>query len=148
MQVKIKNHLLEQSIGLLFNLSLKGKQSRHRTKFVKQLNERLQEVAEQEKEVIKENCHLDDEGNPKTINDGKTYDVKDMDALVKDKQELLNEEMVIDGGDSQSMLMTIRTVLDECDKEFSGQEAVLYEYLCEQFKVDEDIENTKEKDDQ
>lgn len=134
MQIKIENQKLGQIIDLLFNLSLKGKQSRHRTKFIKLLSERLNEVAEQEQELLKEHCHLDDNGRPKTVDEGQRYDVKDLDAFAKDKQELYEETMVIDGGDAQGMLQTVKKVLFDCEKEFSGQEAVAYDYICEQFE--------------
>ncbi|WP_453992096.1 DUF1617 family protein [Bacillus nitroreducens] len=138
MQVKIENRKLGQAIDLLFNLSLKGKQSRHRTKFIKTLSDRLNEVAEQEKELLKEHCHLDEDGEPKTINDGKNWDVKDVDAFVKDCNELYEEELVIDGGDNHGMLKTVKEVLLNCDVEFSGQDASIYDYLCDQFEGGEE----------
>ncbi|MEW9503424.1 hypothetical protein AB1471_16800, partial [Jeotgalibacillus marinus] len=75
MQVKIINEKLGQVINLLFDLPLKGKQSRHRSKCIKALDERLKEVAEQEQELLKEHCHLDEEGNPKIKNNGQEWDV-------------------------------------------------------------------------
>lgn len=140
MQVKIENAKLGQAIDLLFNLSLKGKQSRHRSKFIKMLNDRLTEVAEQEKVLLKEHCHLDEEGNPKTSNDGQNWDVKDVDAFLNDKKELHEEELVIDGGDAHGMLKTIKSILFDCDVAFSGQEAAIYDYLCDQFEGEDDAE--------
>lgn len=139
MQVKIENQKLGQAINLLFNLSLRGKQSRHRSKFIKQLEGMLKEFADQEQELLKEHCHLDENGNPKTIDNGTRWDVRDLEAFVKDKKELYEEERVIEGGDAQEMLKTVKEVLLNCDKEWSGQEAVIYDYLCEQFEkgVDE-----------
>ncbi|MEW9503425.1 DUF1617 family protein [Jeotgalibacillus marinus] len=134
MQVKIKNEQLGQVINLLFDLSLKGKQSRQRSKFIKVLDERIKEVAEQEQELLKEHCHLDDEGNPKIKNNGQEWDVKNVVAFRKDKIELLEEEIVLDGGDNEDMLKTVKTVLFDCEKEFSGQDAQVYDYLCDQFE--------------
>ncbi|SFP37387.1 Protein of unknown function, partial [Halolactibacillus halophilus] len=62
------------------------------------------------------------------------YVIVDQQAFHDDYEELLNESFVIDGGDHQEMLKTIKRVLDECDKNFSGQEAVVYDYICEQFE--------------
>ncbi|MEW9503398.1 hypothetical protein AB1471_16655, partial [Jeotgalibacillus marinus] len=75
MKVEIKNEILGQAISLLFDLPLKGKQSRQRSKLVKVLDERLKEVAEQEQELLKEHCRLDEEGNPKIKNNGQEWDV-------------------------------------------------------------------------
>ncbi|UOE96081.1 DUF1617 family protein [Alkalihalobacillus sp. LMS39] len=133
MQVKIQNGKLGQAINLLFNLSLKGKKSRHRTKFIKLLDERLREVAEQEQELLKEHCHLDGKGDPKKTDDGKSWDVKDKEAFLKDKKELYEEEMVIEGGDVSGMLKTVKEILDECEEEWQGAEATTYFELCEIF---------------
>ncbi|MGJ9384247.1 DUF1617 family protein [Salipaludibacillus sp. CF4.18] len=140
MIVKLDNGKLKQAGSLLFNLSLKGKQSRHRTKFINLMDERLVEIAEQEKELLKEHCHLDEEGEPKIkIDNGqKLWDVKDIDAFSKDKRELYEEQLVVDGGDSQGMLKTIKSVLLECDKEWQGKEALTYDYLCDQFEKESD----------
>lgn len=134
MQVKIKNAQLGQAIDLLFNLSLKGKQSRHRTKFIKEMSDRLKEVEEQRKELAAEHSHKDDEGNPKMKDDGKKYDIKDAEAFQHDIDELYDEELVIEGGDNQGMLKTVKKVLEDCDVAFSGKEAVVYDYLCDQFE--------------
>lgn len=138
MIVKIENNKLGQVIDLLFDLSLKGKQSRHRTKFIKLLSERFQEYQNDFKLLLKEHCHLDDNGNPKTTTDGQHWDVKDVDAFIKDKKELDEEEIVIEGGNYHGMLKTVKEVLFNCDKEFRGQEAMIYDYICEKFEEGED----------
>lgn len=143
MQVKIENAKLGQAINLLFNLSLKGKQSRHRTKFIKILNERLEEVEKDREELLKEHCHLDDKGEPRKIEDDTKWDIKDLDAYAKDVEDLFSEELVIEGGDAHGMLETVKTVLDNCDVAFSGQEAMTYDYLCEAFEQDEEEEEAE-----
>jgi hypothetical protein len=58
------------------------------------------------------------------------------------RKELYEEERVIDGGDNQVMLQTVKKVLEDCDKEFSMQEADTYDYLCDAFeKTDKKKEN-------
>lgn len=138
MQIKIENEKLEQAIDLLFNLELKGKQSRHRTKFIKTLTERLTEVQEQQDELIKEHCHLDESGEPRKIENDTKWDIKDLKAYVKDVNELYAEELVIDGGDAHGMLKTVKVVLDNCEVGYSGQEAMTYDYLCEAFEQEEE----------
>lgn len=150
MQVKIKNSQLGQVSDLLFNLSLRAKQSRHRTKFVKKLNEHLQEVIEQEKELLKEHCHLDEKGEPKLKKDGKHWDVKDLDAFSKDKKELYEEEFVIEGGGNRETIKVMKQIITELyegDREFQGQEGVAFDLLCDVFEIDE-IEEENGKDDE
>lgn len=141
MEVKIENFILNEAIELFFEMTLKGRDSRHRTRFVRMLNERLESISEEQTELLKEHCHLDEDGEPKTKNDGKEYDIKDLEAFSKDRQDLLDESFVIDGGDNKAMLMTLRSILDNYQGELSGRKAVLYEHLCEIFKVDEELES-------
>lgn len=136
MKVEIKNALLQESINLLFDLSLRGKQSRHRTRFIKRLTERLKEVEEERMKLAEEYARKDDEGKPIMKKGGKEYDIPDenMPSLIKDVEELYDEVLVIEGGDNKETLETVRKILEETDKEFSGREAVIYDYLCEQFE--------------
>ncbi|MCM3619156.1 DUF1617 family protein [Sutcliffiella horikoshii] len=134
MKLAIENGRLGQVIDLLFSLPLKGKKSRHRTRLQLALEARLKEVAEQEHQLRKEHCHLDKKGEPKLKDEGKRWDVKDIDAFIKDKTELYEEEMVIEGADNHGMLKTVKDVLDNCEMEWSGQEAVTYNYICEQLE--------------
>jgi hypothetical protein len=105
-----------------------------RTKFIKLLSERLKEVSEQEKALLKEHCNLDEHGEPKKKEKGTKWDVKDEDAFVADKKELYQEEIVIEGADSHAMLKTVKEVLTESDKSWSGQEAITYAYLYDKFE--------------
>lgn len=136
MIIKIEKSKLAPIINLLYDLPLRGKQSRHRTKFIKLLHERHEEYREDIKQLLKEHCHLDENGEPK-IKEDNTYDVKDIDAYLKDKKELDEEEIVIEGGDAQGMLKTVKEILFNCDREFSGQEAMIYDYICEKFEEGE-----------
>jgi len=132
MIVKIENGRLGQAIDLLFNLSLKGKQSRHRTKFIKLLAQRLKEVEEQRIELAKEHAEKNEKGEPKVSDD--QFEIKDKQAFAKDIKELYEEELIIEGGNHQDTLNTVKEILLNCEEEFSGQQADVFDYLCEQFE--------------
>ena len=136
MMVEIQHSKIAGVIRLLSELSLKGKQSRHRSKFIKLLDDRLTELEEDESNIRKEHCHLDDDGEPKTTNDGASWDVKEENQkdFENDILELREEQFVITGGDKTEYMKTVKVILDECDKEFSGQEAALYDYLYDQIE--------------
>lgn len=136
MKVEIKNGLLQESIQLLYGLSLKGKQSRHRTRFIKKLTERVKEVEEERMKLAEEYARKDDEGKPIMKKGGEEYDIPDenVSSLIKDVEELYNEVLVIEGGDNKETLETVHKILEETDEEFRGREAVIYDYLCEQFE--------------
>jgi hypothetical protein len=137
MKVEIKNMYLEPAIKLLFDLPLKRKQSRHRTKFVKLLNEQLKDVMEQKKEIIKEHANSDENGEPKTFeneNGQQEYDFKDKKAFQEDMEELYEEKLIIEGSGHKEVLETVKGVLLETDEEFKGQQAMVYDYLCDQLE--------------
>lgn len=134
MIVRIENGKLAQVINLLYDLPLRGKQSRYRTKFIKLLNAQLEEYRQDFEQLLKEHCHLDESGEP-IVKDDNTYDVKDVEAYLKDKKEMDEEVFVIEGVSKQDMLKTVKEILMNCDREFSGQEAMIYDYICERFEA-------------
>ncbi|MGE6379967.1 DUF1617 family protein [Peribacillus muralis] len=137
MKVQIQYSYIAGSIEFLYNLSLKGKQSRHRTRFIKALQEKLQEVSEEEIALLKEYAGEDEEGNPKKNKQG-NFDIKDVQGFKKQQEELFAEQYVCDGGDVSGMLKTVKDILLNYDEEVSGQVAEVYDYLCEQFEKGED----------
>lgn len=135
MKVEIKNSFVGQVIDLLFNLSLIGKQSRMRTRFIKRLGEQSKEVEKGRVDLAKEHAEKDESGEPKTKDN--RYDIKDMGAFKKDLAELYNESIIFEGANDQDMLETVKTVIEECDQAFSGEEATTYNYLYDQFEGDD-----------
>ena len=96
---------------------------------------------EQLKELRKEHCHLDEDGEPKKTADGKRWDVKDEDAFIADQEELFEETYTLEGGNVSGYLKTMKDVLLECEMEWSGQDAELYDLLCDE--LEKEAEDTK-----
>lgn len=134
MKVEIENRYLGQAISLLFDLPLRGKQSRHRTKFVNLLREQLKEVEGGRIELVKEFAEKDERGEP--IVNGNQYKIleENKEEFNKEINELYKEKFFIEGGNYQDMLKTMKAVLLDCDQVFSGQQAEIYDYLCDQFE--------------
>lgn len=142
MELKIKYGKIVDCINLLDQLKLSGIKSIHRTRLSKKLSEKLQDVAEDEKKLMEDYSDKDEDGNA-IINDDK-YQINDMDGLVNAKEELFNEDFVIDDSDSQKMLETVKTALENDETEWQGKEAYTFEYLYSAFNgedVDADGEN-------
>jgi|SRR5690625_4742055 len=135
MKLEIKNAYLKDIIDLLFDLSLKGKESRHRSKLINLLNDRLKEVEEDRVELAKEHAEKDEEGEP--IVKDKHYKIKDQESFRYELNELFDEPFIIEGENNKLMLKTVLRALLNTDKEFSGTEAVIYDYLCEQLEKGE-----------
>ncbi|MDT9755065.1 hypothetical protein RP319_02535 [Heyndrickxia coagulans] len=59
---------------------------------------------------------------------------------------MYSEKMVIEGGDNREMLRTIKAVLKKFeDTEYEGQQSEIYDYLCDQFGVDDEEDENDEK---
>lgn len=134
MRVEIENRYLKQAFDLLFKLSLRGKQSRHRTRFIKLLNERFIQIEEERKQLAEEFAEKDENGQP-IIEDGRYKIVGDnIEQFRKEFEDLMSEKFVIEGGDFEETLEVVRDILLNCDEYFSGEQAFVYDYLCEQFE--------------
>src|SRR5690625_4443775 len=119
MKVSIKNSLLSETIDIFFNLKLKGKQSRHRSRFLKMLSDQLEKIGEEEQQLIKDYVELDENDEPIVVeNDGKkTYKFIDKEKLIEEQHILLNEDFIIDGDNNKQTLLIIRDILDNTDEE-------------------------------
>lgn len=135
MKISIENIKLSGVIGVLDKLNLKGMKSIHRTRLSKAISENLQRIAEEEKQLKKEHCNLDDDGEPIII-EGK-YDIKDMNAFRTAMDEFFDEKVIIDGGDSQTYLKSVKKSLEESEIDWQGKEAYSYADLYEAFEGEE-----------
>ncbi|WP_209020046.1 hypothetical protein [Jeotgalibacillus proteolyticus] len=148
MKFHIENSKINGAINLLSQLSLKGTNSRHRSKMIKALSTHLKEVGDDEKEILKQHCRLDEHGEPKKTADGRAWDVKDLKTFVKDRDELYAEKLILEGGKAWGYLRTVKDILLECEMEWSGADAEIYDYLCDEFeRIEEEglQEETKEE---
>lgn len=136
MEVEIQNNQLPAFFNLLYGLKLKGKQSRHRSKFIKLLADQLTERDESEAVLRKEHCRLDDEGNPQTkeTEKGVMWDIIDEAAFEKDVVDLMSEKLVITGPQHDETIRTVAEALFDTEEEFAGLEAATYATLCELFE--------------
>lgn len=137
--MKLKNGIVPELAKFLLDEKLAGKKSRMRTKFVRMLNESLKEFETFRMELITKHAKKDKKGEPLT--DGSSYQLEDPELFNKEFSELLGEEFIVDETESKrEILEHIKTILDNTEKEFQGQEAFQYDQWCEAF------ENLKYKD--
>ena len=132
--MRIRNHEIGKFISFLMELELKGRESRLRTRFVKLLAERKNLVDDEHYQLILQHSNLDENGNPKVIelNGQKMYDIDNIVAFNIDYNILLNEEFVIDETEERKeMLLLVKDVILNCDKTFKGEEAILYDRMCD-----------------
>ena len=144
MKIEIENGKLAAASNFLYGVKLVRKQSRHRRHLIELISKRLERLEEDRKELLESHSNKDEDGKAIII-DGQ-YDIKDMIAFSNDQKELYKEALVIEGGDNREMIRTIKAVLKKLeDVEYEAQDSDIYDYLCDQFEIDE--EETKNEGD-
>ena len=118
--IKLKNKEITTAINFLDRMNLKPKDSRHRSKFVKQLNKALLELSEEEKTL-----------QLKSDNDRKIDNVL---AFNREQTILLEEEIIVEGGMYAKNLSEVQRILSEYDGVLSGEEAQIYDRLLDEFE--------------
>ena len=131
--MKLKNSEINGLAEFLASEKLVKKQSRMRTKFLKLLNEAINETEGFRKELLEKYSKKDDEGE--ALIDNNSYVLEDAEAFNKEYLELMNEEFIIDETESKrEMLQHIKRILDNTETEFDGVKAFQYDTWCEAFE--------------
>lgn len=126
-------------INVLQKLKLKGLKSIHRSRLKDSLMQHLERVSKEEKELKDQYAKKDDNDEPilKELEDGrKVYDIENMEEFSKALDEFYKEKVVIDGGDSQVFLKSVKASVEESEVEWSGQESDYFAYTYEAFQED------------
>ncbi|MFQ6578603.1 DUF1617 family protein [Enterococcus casseliflavus] len=129
--IKLKNKEITTAINFLDRMNLKPKDSRHRSKFVKQLNKALLELSEEEKTLMNKFELIDSNGQLKSDNDRKIDNVL---AFNREQTILLEEEIIVEGGMYAKNLSEVQRILSEYDGVLSGEEAQIYDRLLDEFE--------------
>lgn len=141
--IKMKNNELNLVIGFLMELKLKGRESRMRTRFVKQLQTYYSDlILEEQQQLIEEHGERDENGElimrPMELEDGTTaseYSIKDVPTFNKEVTELFNEEYVVEvTEENRLMLETVSEAVFDYDEEINGLKALQYDRICEIFE--------------
>ena len=131
MKINLKNKELAPSINFLQSLNLKAKDSRHRSKLVKIINEAYKELGEEEAKLMKDNGLADDEG---VLIDESKRDPKKVAVFNKEQATLMDEVVVIEGGMYAKNIDEIPRILNEFEGEISGVDAEIYDRLLDEFE--------------
>ena len=129
MQIILKNKELVPAVNFLQSLSLKASDSRHRSKFVKEISKGIEDLSQSEQELLSEIGLLNEKGEVDETNQ----------ELVKDynkaREDLLAEEVVLDGGIHAKSLENLLEILNNLEIELSGIDAEIYDRLLDEFEA-------------
>ncbi|MDD1502598.1 hypothetical protein PVA17_07430 [Lysinibacillus sp. CNPSo 3705] len=139
----IKNYEIGELQSFLFNLLLKGKESRMRTRFLKLLEKQLNQINLERQQLVAEYAEKDEHGEVlyklETVDGNEIeFPIFSEDAekeVQKQILTLLNEDFIIEEtADKIDMLNTLQEIILNCDLEFTGKKATMYDRFCEIFE--------------
>lgn len=139
--IKFKNQEITPIANFLGDLKLTNKASRGRTKIIKLLDKKQQEMQGDLDKLRDQFFKKDDNGEfviQKDDNGGQFYVYIDDSKKVEHQKEVLdieNEEAVINVEEYQQKIKNLYKALEDLDKELSNQDAVVYDTLMD--KLDE-----------
>lgn len=140
MVFKVENKYLKAIGEMVAMAPMKGSRSRHRQRFIRDINEQLNLISAEREELIKEFAVLDETGEALSESNGSVVfpdEVSEQDC-VKALNELQSEEFILEGEEKLTMLKKVYLGLEESDVMLSGEDAVAYDLLME--KIEEALE--------
>ncbi|WP_286924025.1 MULTISPECIES: DUF1617 family protein [Lysinibacillus] len=132
--MQIKNKDISNTYKMLFDLELKGKTSRLRSRFNRLLHDHYNNTVQIEENELRNQYAIKDENNEIIIDDKGNFKVTE--EYLNEMSILLNEELHIDLNEAnKEMLLTVANLfLDEELMIVSGELAETYDSVCEQFE--------------
>lgn len=130
----IKNYEIQAFGEFLYEMKLKSKNSRMRTRFVDLLQSHLDMINRERDELVKDYAKRDEDNEIVTEeHDGK------MAYILDNPQEynhavtvLMNEDFILEETEGRmEMLRTVRDAVLNFDEELSGDDAMMYDRFCE-----------------
>lgn len=142
----IKNHDIQDIGKFLLELTLKGKQSRMRSRFINLLQEHLNQVTDERQQLLDDYVKKDENGEPimEEVDGQISYKVGNPHEYQRELAVLMSEDFIIEETPKvMDMLTTIQEIVFGLeDMEMSGQEAMIYNNLYELVEdIGEEVES-------
>ncbi len=137
MRIQLQNRYLVSLLPFLQGMKLKGQKSRARSKFLALVSEAYAALHESEVELLKEYAMLDDKGEPKISDEG-SFLIKDnlVKEYLSEREKLFSESAEIEGGTYTEHLTLMWQIITDYDEELEGENAALYDALCDTFETE------------
>lgn len=126
--MKIEKSMLVPVFNFLAGASLVGPASRARTKLVNDVNEQIEILQNDQKDLVQSNSgRIDDAGN---IN----FSEAEFKIEYEKQREELFKEKVLFNEKTEGYFERLRVGLDKYTEKLSGQDAVAYDYLLDKLE--------------
>lgn len=136
--MRLPNYMVSSFTEFLFSLELPFRQSRLRSKLVKQARMQLKEIEEVRQELIEKYGEKDSEGKVKTESkeDGSMFiPLSDVDGFNNDITELMQEDWIVEENESnKDMLLAAKDIILNYDGVLKGEEAMQFDVYAEVFE--------------
>jgi hypothetical protein len=135
MRIKLQNRYLVPLVPFLRGMKLRGEDSRARSKFLNLAMESYASLHDSEMELACEYTVTGEDGNPvMDENGGFTLRPGVGAEYLAEREKLFSEVAEIEGGTYTAHLEAMRRILAEYDEELDGDDAQLYDALCDAFE--------------
>lgn len=139
MKLVLKNHEIVKALNFLSGLKISANQTRPATKLIQLLDEVLRGVQESQQALIEAYGKRDEENNLIQVDQGKAHEInpeyeKEYNEGI---QQLLHEEVVIDGGPFVKIIEQLPEVLANYDEKIDSKDAYIYDRLMDEFEKEE-----------
>jgi gas vesicle protein len=133
--LEFKNKELAPIINFLTALELSPKASRSRSKLVKKLLEKHEELVEDEKNLFAKYSEKDDNNSPVMTDEGNFKLLEDTKSeCVREQQDLFDEYISINIDEIKEKVRFLVSKLDKLDVKFAGNDAVIYDTIMDQLE--------------
>ncbi|WP_170970793.1 DUF1617 family protein [Paenibacillus terrae] len=135
--MKIQNQQLEWLVQFCLKFEMNAKGSRQRSKFIKILQDKVEDYRNHRQELIELYASKDENGNPLIILDNgeRCYDVEDKNGYMKEFIELQLEYNYINQTEENiKMLKIVGDAYLNHEDMFLGIEGDFYHYICIEFE--------------
>lgn len=132
-QVTIKNKNLQTIFDVFYNIPLNGNKSRHRTKFINNIEKVFNEFSEDRSKLIEEFSKKDENGNQVKDPRDPSSVILDIETYPNARQDILDidEEKAFIVVKDKSVLLDI---IDNMEIQLSGEKAIIIDNLAEQLE--------------
>lgn len=146
--IELQNKDLAPAIMFLKSLSMGGKATRGKQKFIERLIEKNKEYAKNEEEVVKPYCSIDAEGKLVIIDNH--FQLKedlveeDKEKMAIERNELSEEVAEISFGEYSGKYEALFMALDDWQESIAPEYSFIYDKLMDEYEATEDKKKEEE----
>lgn len=132
--MKLHNYELEPFVKFLFEMELRGRESRMRTRLIKMLETHFSRYQNEKMDIAKQYARRDEQGGIVTVrkDDAEMIELEDADAANRELLELAQERAVVEQNEeNRDMLLAMKEAVLGYDVPLKGASSAEWDRWCE-----------------